>query len=253
MKKSYLLLFLIPFSGKLFSQEVYELHLTSDFRFTNNQNYSYARLLKQYNGLWAFTDYDRKNNNKVQTGFFTDSSLAYQTGHNKFYDNNKLVYEGNFENGLRTGWWYFYDKHGSLSDSLYYSVPATKTITTPPAKDFLAEHEKKDTSALVKNVEIEAEYPGGTKNWTKYLTKTLNYPDLVLKVSPPGHFRSVIQFVVCTDGSVCNVSCINSTHPLLDLEAVKAIRKGANWVPAEQNGRKVKAYRIQPIIFGIEN
>jgi protein TonB len=32
---------------------------------------------------------------------------------------------------------------------------------------------------------------------------------------------------------------------------VNAIRKGPKWTPAEQNGRKVKAYRKQPVTFQI--
>ena len=29
--------------------------------------------------------------------------------------------------------------------------------------------------------------------------------------------------------------------------AVNAIRKGPNWTPAQQNGRYVNAYRLQPV------
>lgn len=252
MKQIALFLILIISCTKSFSQEVYELHLTGDFRYTDDPNYTnYTRFLKPYNDVWAYTDFDKKKN-KVQTGFFTDSTLWKQTGHNRFYDNNKLVYEGNFENGFRTGWWYFYDKRGNLTDSLFYKIIPVKN-TFVINSDSLSEHLKKDTSVLIKNVETEAEFPGGNKSWQKYLGKTINYPDLVLTIAPAGQFRSVVQFVVCTDGSVCDVVCANSTHPLLDLEAVKAIKKGPNWVPAEQNGRKVKAYRIQPIVFSIEN
>lgn len=252
MKNILLFLFsLIVIINKLSAQEeVYELHLTSDFRYTDNPNFTYTRFLKLYKDVWAYTDFDRKKN-KIQTGFFTDSTLSKQTGPNRFYDNGKLVYEGNFENGYRTGWWYFYDSQELLSDSLFYK-PAGKELTAQAKKDTVLAHEKKDTSKLVNNVEIEADYPGGAKSWKRYLEKTIRYPDLAVQTSPTGQYRSLVQFVVCSDGSICDIVCVKSTHPLLDLEAVNAIRKGTKWMPAEQNGRKVKAYRTQPIIFSIE-
>lgn len=253
MKAVTFITIILIYSIKIFGQEqIYELHMTSDFRYTGDSRYTYVRYLKPYNGIWAYTDFDRKNN-KIQTGFYTDSTLAYQTGHNRFYEDNKLVFEGNFENGIRIGWWYFYNKREELSDSLFYSSPINKNTSAIVKKDTLEEHQKRDTSVLVKNVELEAEYPGGVKNWIKHITKTIKYPDLVVNTCPAGTYRSIVQFVVCTDSSLCNITCIQSSHPLLDLQAAKAIRNGENWIPAQQFGRKVKAYRTQPVVFSIEN
>jgi protein TonB len=36
-------------------------------------------------------------------------------------------------------------------------------------------------------------------------------------------------------------------------EAVKTIKRGPKWVPAQQNGRQVKAYRKQPITFVVQS
>ena len=34
-------------------------------------------------------------------------------------------------------------------------------------------------------------------------------------------------------------------------EAVRVIKKSGKWVPALQNGRYVKAYRLQPVVFKV--
>ena len=235
------------------AQDVYELHMTKEFQYIDNPDYYYIRLTKPYNDVWAFTDYNRKKN-KIQSGFFTDSTLSVQTGHNRFYDNDRVVYEGNFNNGIRVGWWHFYNKKGIVTDSLYYVVPkTTKKSDSLNKKEVTASTEHlRDTSVLVDKVETEAEFKGGIEGWRKHLMKTLGFPELATNMLTAGKRTSVVQFVVCTDGMVCDVQVVESTHPLLDLEAVKAIRKGGNWVPAEQNGKKVKAYRKQPITFVLE-
>lgn len=246
-------LFLLFYSNS-FSQEVYELHLTSDFRYTDQPNYTYTRLLQLYKDVWAFTDYDRKKN-KVQTGFFTDSTLVNQTGRSRFYQNNKLLFEGVFDNGRRIGWWYFYNKKEELADSLFYTIPESRknVIDSIEKKTVTISTEHlRDTSALFYKVETEADFKGGVDGWRKFLTKTLRFPDLASEILPPGQKKSIIQFVVCTDGVVCDLQVVESSHPLLDLEAVKTIQKGGNWTPAEQNGKKVKAYRKQPITFVLE-
>jgi len=227
--------------------------MTREFQYTENSNYFYTRLLQPYKDVWAFTDYDRRKN-KIQTGFFTDSTLAVQIRHNKFYDNNKLVFEGNFENGIRIGWWYFYNKKEVLTDSLFYIIPDKNIIPDSIfKKDVIATAEHlRDTSKLFEKVESEAEFKGGAAGWKNHLIKTLSFPDLAINSLTSGNRTSVIQFVVCTDGMVCDLKVVQGTHPLLDLEAVNAIKKGGNWIPAMQNGRNVKAYRQQPITFALQ-
>jgi len=113
----------------------------------------------------------------------------------------------------------------------------------------------KDTIGVFQKVEVEAQYPGGLTAWRNYLVQNLNanapLKDLPKKVK---HFEqtAIVQFIVCTDGSVCDVQVINDVLPSIKKEAEKAIKKSGAWMPAEQSGRKVKAYRKQPITFIID-
>ncbi|MFL5748594.1 MAG: energy transducer TonB, partial [Niastella sp.] len=39
----------------------------------------------------------------------------------------------------------------------------------------------------------------------------------------------------------------------LRAEAVRVIKKSGKWTPAVQNGRQVKSYKKQPIVFRLES
>jgi protein TonB len=51
------------------------------------------------------------------------------------------------------------------------------------------------------------------------------------------------------EGNISDVRGLTSRGYGMEEEAVRVIKKGPAWVPAIQNGRKVKAYRKQPITF----
>lgn len=53
------------------------------------------------------------------------------------------------------------------------------------------------------------------------------------------------------DGSISNVEPITTFGYGMEEEAIKTIKKGPKWNPAIQNGRKVRAYRKQPITFQV--
>jgi hypothetical protein len=242
-----------------FAQEVREYLINRYFEVTQDEKEAFfIRLAQPYEGFWAYTDYDSKQR-IVQTGFFTDSTFNTRIGPHTFSWEGKLMYKGNYVNGIPSGFWYFFDKKGVLYDSLHYVVKNTEKTTFPSGasdeeekkKTILLqeEHLKKDTSITFVSVDIESVFPGGEKAWAKHLIKQLSLPDLVMATNKPQKLTTEVQFVVCRDGEICSVEAINSSHPLLDMMAINAIRKGPRWEPASQNGRHVKAWRRQKISF----
>jgi protein TonB len=59
----------------------------------------------------------------------------------------------------------------------------------------------------------------------------------------------IIQFIVDLDGSLSEVKALTLHGFGMEEEAIRVIKAGPKWEPAIQNGRKVKAYRKQPITF----
>jgi periplasmic protein TonB len=128
-------------------------------------------------------------------------------------------------------------------------------IVAPPVEDAgkgVIEAPKKveeDYDKTFTKVEIESEYPGGAAAWTRYLLKTLRYPQEAQDNEVQG--TVVVQFIVDKAGVVSNVEAISGPQELRD-EAVRVIKKSGQWTPAVQNGRQVKSYKKQPIVFRLE-
>ncbi len=102
---------------------------------------------------------------------------------------------------------------------------------------------------IFQKVEIEAEYPGGQAAWAKYLKNNLNGNTPSDNSAPVGSYTVIVRFVVAKDGTISDVVAETSHGYGMEQEALKVIKKGPKWKPAEQNGNIVKAYRRQPITF----
>ncbi|PZR34533.1 MAG: energy transducer TonB [Azospira oryzae] len=112
----------------------------------------------------------------------------------------------------------------------------------------LIEKKKEEEPEIFTKVEIDAKYPGGLPAWARFLNKNLanNYPQEAIDNEIQGKVE--IMFVVDTLGNVSNVEAVGGPKELWDA-AVKVIKKSGKWEPAIQNGRRVKAYKRQPIVF----
>ena len=123
-------------------------------------------------------------------------------------------------------------------------VDAGKGIVEGPKKD------EEDWDKTFMKVEVESVYPTGTAGWARYLGKNLHYPDEAVNNEIQGVV--VVRFIVDKDGNVSDVEAISGPEQGgVREEAVRVIKKSGKWTPAEQNGRKVKSYKSQPVVFKI--
>lgn len=127
-------------------------------------------------------------------------------------------------------------------------------IVAPPVEDkggVVVAPKVEDEDKVFQKVEIEASYPGGDKAWNRYIKREIErYMDELQDDGKAG--TCVVQFIVDRDGNISEVEALTMKGTKLAEICVNAIRKGPKWVPAEQNGRKVKAYRRQPVTFRID-
>lgn len=121
------------------------------------------------------------------------------------------------------------------------------------SKNFAQEKVIADTAdmdtTIFKKVEIEAGFPGGTPAWQKFLERNLNGQVPSDKGASTGLYRVLVQFVVSKEGFVSEVKPLTSLGYGMEQEVVRAIKKSGVWIPAQQSGRFVKAYRTQPVVF----
>ncbi|MCC7402514.1 MAG: energy transducer TonB [Chitinophagaceae bacterium] len=134
--------------------------------------------------------------------------------------------------------------------------PRYENIATPAEIDdtrkIVREKKKDEGELIIEIVEIEAKFPGGDAAWRKYLVRNLSGFDPADHGAPAGTYTTVVQFVVDKEGNISDVKPLTNLGYGMEEEAVKVIQNGPKWDPAIQNGRKVKAYRKQPITFVVQ-
>jgi protein TonB len=82
----------------------------------------------------------------------------------------------------------------------------------------------------------------------KFIAKNTNYPEFLRNVGVSG--RSYIQFTVNSRGEIVDVQAVDGRNdPLLDKEAVKAIKKLPVFTPGKHNGLPVNVHFTVPVNF----
>lgn len=115
---------------------------------------------------------------------------------------------------------------------------STQVIGAPVNKK-----EKEDSVRIF--VEVQASFPGGDAAWAKYVRRAV---ESELDEFTENDFGTcVVKFVVNKQGTVSEVHAVSMKGTKLAEIAVNAIRNGPKWIPAQQNGHYVSAYRLQPV------
>jgi len=97
-------------------------------------------------------------------------------------------------------------------------------------------------------IEKDASYKGGPKAWVRFLRQNCNTPQKALEKGIQG--TVIVQFMVDEQGIVSDVQAISGPEELKG-EALRVIKKSGQWEPALQNGRHVRSYKRQPLVFTV--
>ena len=106
---------------------------------------------------------------------------------------------------------------------------------------------------IFEKVDVEATFPGGGKEWEKYLIKNLNPLVPVDNGAPIGIYTVIVQFIVDKTGTISDIKTLTNFGYGVENEVIRIIKRSPPWIPAKQNNRTVKAYRKQPVTFVIED
>ena len=109
-----------------------------------------------------------------------------------------------------------------------------------------------DNKPVFEKVEVEPSFPGGDVAWRRYLERNANSMVPVDKGAPSGVYKVMVQYIVKDDGSIHDVKALTSFGYGMETEAIRVLENSPAWSPAMQNGKKVNAYRKQPITFIVE-
>ena len=133
------------------------------------------------------------------------------------------------------------ENHKIITQNVSTEMAVTKTLESDEIIT--------DSSAPLKKVEVEADYPGDAEGWKAYLFKNLKYPEAAVSNEVQGEV--IVEFVVNTDGSLTDVHAISGPKELR-AESVRVVKESGYWVPAMDKGMKVASYKKQPIVYKLE-
>ena len=102
-----------------------------------------------------------------------------------------------------------------------------------------------DTTNIVDFPEVEASYRGGIAQMKRFLQEYIEYPEFDESIVESG--RIYIEFIVCQDGSITNVTFRREVAEKLKKMSVDLISKMPKWIPAEDKGGKVASRCRLPI------
>ncbi len=196
---------------------------------------------------------DKKNQEKIARNIL-EGIIKYNMSMNQFKDSGEDTVSAEELNKINT------------SDVSSMNVSKEKNIIVVKLKsgdsviakaseysEYMKKHKAETQDGndkIFTKVEVEAEYPGGQAAWIDYLTKNLKYPQEA--VSKNIHGTVVVQFIVGLNGSLSEITAAKKASPSLDKAAIDVIRESGKWVPAMQNGKKVRSYKKQPIAFKLQ-
>ncbi len=127
---------------------------------------------------------------------------------------------------------------GPASDNVEYDFSAVQQAT-------VVEEEVKPQ--IFTYVEQMPEFPGGTAELMKYLSKNIRYPPVARENGIEG--RVVLQFVVDERGHISDIVPLREIGGGTTEEAIRVVKSMPPWKPGRQNGNPVKVYFKLPITF----
>ena len=241
---SILILFCLAFLFSRASDTLY-FRLSNPWNTVKDENGQYLRkAIHTKDSGWLTLDYNQANI-LVARSYYADTLFKTKLFCHFYYDETngflrvKNCYKNGQLDGLRVG----FNEKGDTTFTETYNESVWMGSKNYPG--FAGNGQQ-----TFVHVEIESEFPGGNKAWYKYLSDNFNYPRAAVRKKIQG--TVVVQFIVDKEGKVTEVAIAQSVDPILDEEAMRLIRNSPDWRPAIQDGKKVKSYKKQPIVFSLE-
>lgn len=130
-------------------------------------------------------------------------------------------------------------------------VEEARIIDKPSSELFKEDGKSKETNTkpIFTVTDIEPKFPDENGGWISFLQKNLNANVPVTKGAPPGTYETVTQFIVDKQGNLSEFKPLTKHGYGMEEEVIRLLKAGPDWNPAEQNGKKVTAYKKQKITF----
>lgn len=189
-------------------------------------------------GFWKITDY-YKSGQVYMAGTFFDKDVQEPVGLLEwFYLDGSLKYRRTYSGGKPTGESFDYYGNGQLD--------TYKLLDDFGQIEEVRYYKEDGTDSVVEN----PEFPGGIDAMYRFLSENTKYPRSLRRRDVTG--KVFAAFIVHTDGSLQDISIIESPHEKLSKEAVRVIMSMPRWKPGSRDGELLRVKYNLPISFVLE-
>jgi hypothetical protein len=259
-----------------FCQTQYVYYFDNDINIVKKSHAVFKGVGINENGLFELKVFDVKSKILISLGHFTDSSLQIGNGlFVTFYNNKEKESEGNYLLGKQDALWKKWRSDGRIIDSSFFNNGEKIMQTTfsyfPDGKLFILNIDSikagkrniiyfdeignivipdttkniNDEDKVVIKTEVDATFLGGSMAWSRYIKHQIQNHVNEFRREDKG--TCMLRFIVKKDGSISEIEATTMKGTKLAEIAIDAIKNGPKWIPAQQNGRIVTAYKILPV------
>lgn len=178
----------------------------------------------------------------IKSKTYSDSILTVLQGrYYKNYGSGRILKSGHYLNNQKDkDWLYYNDTAKVILKEKYKNGILINTVYPDTVRE-----ERLKQSTLDKD-EREATFKSGDRGWIRYLTKNVNAE---VSSQPVNGGTVKVGFMVDMNGKITDAYLRKSVEFVLDEELIRVIESAPVWTPALEHGKKVTAYRVQPLTF----
>jgi len=130
-------------------------------------------------------------------------------------------------------------------------VAETKNESQEPLLATIQDVKQTDNSKVYTVVEKMPQFPGGDAALIKFISNNLKYPKTSFINNIQG--KVILRFVVSETGKVRDAEVVRSLDADCDKEAIRVMNSLPDFIPGEQNGKKVSVWYTLPITFKLDS
>ncbi|PWK16905.1 TonB-like protein [Arcicella aurantiaca] len=153
-------------------------------------------------------------------------------------DEKMIIHAGLIKDGLFEGKWTGKSPNGELKYREVYKNGKCLNGVAYLGKD----------STTYETPSVPAEFKGGKYGFATFLERHLNYPSKAQRSNVSG--KVYVQFVVCTDGTLCDYKVLKGIGFGCDEESVRVLQASSGkWIPGKYRGKAVRSKFTIPINY----
>ena len=99
---------------------------------------------------------------------------------------------------------------------------------------------------------IEETFIGGDASWRNFIQQNIDNSVPGKNKAPIGNYLVEVGFFIDTTGKLIDLKPITHKGYGMEAEVIRLLKRSPKWSPARLNGRPVRTYRTQQVLFSVQ-